>query len=1112
MTPRAEPYLFTARVADTVREADGKPVHIGGLWGAAKSMFAAEAARALGRPLVVLTSSNSEAEQTTEDLAVVLPECNTLMYPAWGVLPDDVMPPSEEVMSERMAVLEQMLFRRADESVRALVIPVRALMLEVPSPETLDQAVVHLRSGDTWDMPALVARLVELGYDRAPVVERHGELSVRGGILDVFPVSARLPYRLEFLDDSIETVRLFDPVTQRSIEPCDGCTVLPGHEREFMGKLTGSGQPTVGFWDYLPERALLVVDEPDSIAEEGYAFEQEAGECQSVCSYRTAIEGLRARTCGELAVSAVLRAGEDTRLTLRIPTRSMASWAGDTSVFWQKLAAWSSGDYSVIVVCHGTGERERVAELLAENGYPVDRPEVSRWLTLPLGAVRAGFEVAETRLALLSGCELFGRAYRRRKRVRRSLPEGTPIASFTDLEPSDYVVHIQHGIGQYQGLRRFEDKHGEFLAIQYQSGDMLYVPVTRIDTVQKYVSADGSAPALNRLGGTGWERARKKVARAVEEMTGELVELYAARMSEQGHAFEPDTPWQREFEDTFEYEETPDQRRAIEAIKRDMERLRPMDSLVCGDVGFGKTEVALRAAFKAVVDGKQVAMLVPTTVLAQQHFTTFRERVAGFPIKVGLLNRFRTPAEQRRTIEQIATGQIDIVIGTHRLLSKDIVFGDLGLLIIDEEQRFGVAQKERIKRVGRTVDVLTLTATPIPRTLQMALMGLRDMSTISTPPRDRLSIDTTVCTFSKEVIREAVARELRRNGQVYFIHNRIETIQSVADMVARLVPEARIAVGHGRLPERRLERIMVGFLDGDIDVLVSTTIVESGLDIQNVNTIIIDRADCYGLADLYQLRGRVGRYKQQAYAYLLVPGDRALSEDALNRLRILEDSTELGSGFRVAMRDLEIRGAGNLLGPQQHGQINAVGFEMYCELVEAAARELKGESREEVRLASAELDLDAFIPADYVPDITQKVMLYKRLAAARTEDAVVSLAEEIRDRFGPPPLSVADLLATMRIRILAGAIGADHVTRTDRYLIVTFPRGTYPALDVMAALSEQYGPRTEFDMGTVPQVRFHLDTCRDVADQAVSLLRVAGTAQQSPSSHRNGLWAGPCHP
>jgi len=1090
-----ERYLFTPSLDDILRDADQTAVHVGGLWGASKSLLAAEAARARGQPLVMLAPSNGEADRIAEDLALFLPAHETLMYPAWGVLPDDIMPPSEEIMSERMAFLQRLVFDSAEKRARAVVVPIRALMHQVPSADSLRRCVLHVRRGDTCDMTELVAAMIELGYERTASVERHGEISVRGGIVDVFPISASLPYRVEFLGDTIETVRIFDPATQRSVEDCDAFSVLPGHEREFMRTLIEANQQAVGLWNHLPDDALVVVDEPERVSEEGRTFENEAHNASLICSYRQAMYGLSKRARGQIHLSSVLSA-DSSGPSVRVPTRSMTSWAGDTALFWEKLADWADRDYRVVLVCHGTGERDRLTELLAENGYPCDKPDIQQWLNLPLGAVRPGFEVPETRLALLSGCELFGRAYRRRKRVRRTFPEGAPIVAFTDLEPADYVVHIDHGIGRYQGLRRFENKQGEFLAIEYEGGDMLYVPVTRIDTVQKYVGADGSVPALHRLGCSAWERTKTKVSHAVEQMTHELVELYAERISQDGHAFEEDTPWQNEFEDTFEYDETSDQRTAIERTKRDMENPRPMDRLICGDVGFGKTEVALRAAFKAVVDGKQVAMLVPTTVLAQQHFSTFRERVAGFPIRVEMLSRFRTRGQQRRIIESMATGQVDIVIGTHRLLSKDIVFKDVGLLIIDEEQRFGVAQKERLKQMRRTVDVLTLTATPIPRTLQMALMGLRDISTISTPPRDRLSIDTTVCRFSQEVIREAISRELRRGGQVYFIHNRIETIYSIAEMVARLVPEARIAVAHGQLRERELEQIMVDFLDKRTDVLVSTTIVESGLDIPNVNTIVIDRADCYGLADLYQLRGRVGRFKQQAYAYLLVPGEQTISEEALTRLRILEDCSELGSGFQIAMRDLEIRGAGNLLGSEQHGQIAAVGFEMYCELMERAARQFSGQLPTETNIAVADLDVDALIPNEYVSDTGQKVALYKRLAACRTDETVTGLADEIRDRFGPLPSTVSNLLAVMRLRILAGSIGAEHVGRAGNRLTVTFPAGHYPSLDIMKTLNREYGARAEFDMGSVPQIRVRFDNVQhdDIADHALTVLRRAAGA------------------
>jgi transcription-repair coupling factor (superfamily II helicase) len=648
-------------------------------------------------------------------------------------------------------------------------------------------------------------------------------------------------------------------------------------------------------------------------------------------------------------------------------------------------------------------------------------------VTIGVGGLRKGFVFPEAGLKVLTDHEIFGR-YRRKPRYPRFRGEG-PLESYRALSAGDFVVHVNHGIGRYGGTQRLtvEGRETECLLVNYQDGDKLYVPIDQLDLLQKYIGKDGEPPSLSKLGGAAWERIKARTKKAIREMAEELIRIYAMRKARPGHAFPPDTRWQKELEASFIYEDTPDQARATAEIKQDMESARPMDRLICGDVGYGKTEVAIRAAFKAVMDGRQVAILVPTTVLAQQHFYTFTERLAEYPLKVEMLSRFRSRSEQKKIVADLKEGKVDIVIGTHRLIQKDVEFKDLGLIIIDEEQRFGVAHKETFKKMRATLDVLTLTATPIPRTLHMALLGVRDMSIIDTPPKHRLPVDTEVVQFDEDVIVSAVLRELDRGGQVFFVHNRVETIATVAAHVSQLLPEARIAIAHGQMKERELERVMLDFVNRESDILVSTMIVESGLDIPNVNTIIVNRADTLGLAQLYQLRGRVGRSRHRAYAYLLVPRRMRLTDDQRKRLKTLTEFTDLGSGFKIAMRDLEIRGAGNILGPQQSGFIAEVGFDLYCKLLEEAAREIKGEPVVPRLKAKVETDLAAYIPETYVSDEKQRVLFYKRLVELQAIEAVDSLKQELEDRFGRYPREVGNLLEFQKIRILAARTGIERI-------------------------------------------------------------------------------------
>jgi len=767
--------------------------------------------------------------------------------------------------------------------------------------------------------------------------------------------------------------------------------------------------------------------------------------------------------------------------------RSMSHWEPPAEDFWGQLERWDLAGYSVTLLCNNPGERRRMVELLEERGYRLDGGSFA--LRVELGRIRAGFAAQADQFALVSEREVFGRHYVRR--TRRRFEAGAAITAFSDLKVGDYVVHAHHGIGRYLGLRRFEGKAGDFLAIQYAKGDKLYLPVTAIDMLQRFSGGDGALPKVDRIGGATWAKTKARVKKAVRDMSDELVKLYAAREHRQGHAFNADTPWQTEFEDAFEYEETPDQARAIVEVKRDMESDKPMDRLLCGDVGYGKTEVALRAAFKAVQDGKQAALLVPTTVLAEQHYLTFTERLADYPITVELLCRFRGPKEQKLTLERLKNGEADIVVGTHRLVSKDIAFKDLGILIIDEEHRFGVAQKERLKQLRTSVDVLTMTATPIPRTLNLSLMGVRDMSIINTAPNDRLPVHTCIEAFDERLIQEAVERELARDGQVFFVHNRVQNITVFAELVQRLAPRARIGIGHGQMNEGELEQVMTRFIRHELDVLVCTTIIGSGIDIPNANTIIINNADHFGLSELYQLRGRVGRYKHRAFAYLLVPGDRALTEDAQKRLKALEDFSTLGAGFRIAMRDMEIRGCGNILGGEQHGHIASVGLDTYAELLREAIAELKGETVIRRELPQFEIAIDAYIPEEYVPSETQKLALYKRIGGARTTEEVEEIAAEVADRFGPAPQPVRRLLDLMRVRTRAAELDIRRITAAGAAVCLEFGSARILSRGPRTTLTQHFGNRITFANNPAPSITYVIPNgaADDIIRAAANLLQ-----------------------
>ena len=949
---------------------------------------------------------------------------------------------------------------------RVVVASAAALLTKVPEPAALLLSSCEIKPGVDLDPLELANTLVLGGYVAADPVDAHGEFGRRGGIFDVFPAGEELPIRIEFIGDSVESVRRFDPGTQRSVETLDRFGIVP--VREALPSAGGRGDEPLGssIFKFLRARdAQIWVSEPTDVDHHvKTAWEQ------ITTSHSDAVERHRGGPEPPLPADLILTEAEfESELASAVVVEELAiedSGASGglelstqpTGVFHGRIPDWigdvksaqESGDL-VVFVAGSHGRAERTVELLKD--YDIRAIMASDAGEVVAGAVMVaegwlskGFRLRSSATAeaivlrTYAETDVFDEERRKTGTGKKRSVSAAFLSDLRDLKVGDLIVHVDHGIGQFVGLKQISVAGGdvvqEFLELRYFGDAKLFVPVERLDLIQKYTG--GTKPPLDRLGGTSWERAKTKVKKAMRDMAEELLKLYAARKAVPGHAFGPDTHWQEEFEDAFEFTLTPDQSTAIADIKRDMESSTPMDRLLCGDVGYGKTEVAMRAAFKAVMEGKQVAFLAPTTVLAAQHLKTLGERFAAFPARVEMVSRFRTRLEIKETLDALSSGRLDVIVGTHRLLSKDVNFKDLGLLVVDEEQRFGVAHKERIKQMRKKVDVLTMTATPIPRTLNMSLVGIRDMSVIETPPKDRLAIQTNVVKFDSAVLVRAIRTEIARGGQIFFVHNRVESIFSMGNLLQRLVPEARIVVGHGQMAEDALERAMLDFMSHKADVLLATTIVENGLDIPNANTIIINRADRYGLAQLYQLRGRVGRSDRAAYAYLLIPPEEALSPVARKRLVAIKEFSELGSGFRVAALDLEIRGAGNLLGGEQSGTIEAVGFEMYMKLLEETIRELKGEDLEDDVRATVNLKVDFRLEESYVPDMNQRLMIYRRIAGARSEDEIGRIVDEIRDRYGPPPTAVLNLADFGRIRVLADSLGVETIDREGSTVAIKF--------------------------------------------------------------------------
>lgn len=977
---------------------------------------------------VIACSSESKAKQVYEEYRFLDP--NTHLYPAKDLLFYQADLRSKELVSQRMEVIQAV----AAGEKATVITSFDAFMDSLLPKDEIVEKTVRIANDSTVHLEEMQSRLVALGYDREVQIEAPGQFAVRGGILDVYPLTEELPIRIELWGDEVDSIRTFDVETQRSIENLEEVSICPAVE------FPQEGEEGVSFLDYFPmEETILFLDEPVRLIEKGQGVEEEFLEAQKkrvesgyevtdaeVQLYQTEeiLKKINAySSVGFFALDMKCR-GLETKASFSLQTKSVNPYNSSFDMLTQDLKRLKRNGYRVVLLSGSRTRAKRLAEDLRDYNLSsyysdeLDREVAPGEIMTAYGHVAYGYEYPMLKFTVISETDIFGKT---KKKKKRKTYEGRKIQSFAELKVGDYVVHENHGLGIYQGIEKIEvDKISkDYMKISYAQGGNLYIPATQLDLIQKYASADAKKPKLNRLGTQEWTKTKTRVRGAVREIAKDLVRLYAARQEQEGYVYGEDTVWQREFEEMFPFEETEDQLLAIEAVKQDMMSHKIMDRLICGDVGYGKTEIAIRAAFKAVQEDKQVVYLVPTTILAQQHYNTFAQRMKDFPVRVDLMCRFRTPAQQKKTIEDTKKGLVDIVIGTHRVLSDDLKFKDLGLLIIDEEQRFGVQHKEKIKKLKENVDVLTLTATPIPRTLHMSLIGIRDMSVLEEAPNDRMPIQTYVMEYNDEMVREAIEREFARQGQVYYVYNRVEDIAEITGHIQKLVPDVTVEYAHGQMKEHQLERIMYDFINGEIDVLVSTTIIETGLDISNVNTMIIHDADHLGLSQLYQLRGRVGRSNRMAYAFLLYRRDKLLREVAEKRLAAIREFTDLGSGFKIAMRDLEIRGAGNLLGAEQHGHMEAVGYDLYCKMLNEAVKHLKGEMEEETFNTTMDLNVDAYIPDSYIPNEYQKLDIYKRVAAIENEEEMEDMLEELIDRFGDIPKKVETLLAVASLKAIA---------------------------------------------------------------------------------------------
>lgn len=977
------------------------------------------------------------------------------------------------LICQRMKVIKALL----EEKELTVVTSIDGCMDFLESLGKIKEQLIHYESDSTVDIEQLKNQLVALGYERVGQVEMPGQFSVRGGIVDIYCLTEENPWRIELWGDEIDSIRSFDPESQRSLENLEELTIYPAVEH--IGD-----KDMVSFLDYFPEeRTIIFLDEPNRLTEKGGAVEEEYRQSRMhreekgsrnlpenwLCSFEQLQKELNKRNCISVCALEPKQAGWKVREKFYLEVKSISAYNNSFELLVKDLHQYKKQGYRIALLSGSRTRAERLAKDLQEEGLAAfygqdyDREICPGEIMVVYGHAKKGFEYPLIKFAVMTESDIFGQEQKKKKKKKNY--SGSRIQDFAELSIGDFVVHEKHGLGIYRGIEKVEVDRivKDYIKIEYRGGSNLYIPATQLDCLQKYSGADASkAPKLNKLGTQEWNKTKSKVRGAVKNIAKELVELYAVRQEKEGYVCGPDTVWQREFEEMFPYEETEDQLSAIEDAKRDMESTRIMDRLICGDVGYGKTEVALRAAFKEVQESRQVAYLAPTTILAQQIYNTFVQRMKEFPVRVELLCRFRTPAQQKKAIEDLKKGQVDVIIGTHRILSKDVQFKNLGLLIVDEEQRFGVTHKEKIKQLKKDVDVLTLTATPIPRTLHMSLIGIRDMSVLEEPPMDRMPIQTYVMEYDEETVREAINRELRRGGQVYYVYNRVTDIADVALRIAKLVPDARVDFAHGQMSERELENVMYSFVNGDIDVLVSTTIIETGLDISNVNTMIIHDSDRYGLSQLYQLRGRIGRSNRTAYAFLMYRKNVMLKETAEKRLAAIREYTDLGSGFKIAMRDLELRGAGNLLGAQQHGHMNAVGYDLYCKMLNEAVKEAKGIHTMEDFETSVDLNVDAYIPDSYISNEFQKLDIYKRIAGIETQQDYDDMLEELLDRFGEPGKAVLNLLAIAKLKAIAHQGYVTEIKQTGKTVQFTLYEKARLNTEGFPALMQKYRRGLQF--------------------------------------------------
>ncbi|MCL2575843.1 MAG: transcription-repair coupling factor [Defluviitaleaceae bacterium] len=1061
-----------------------------------KSHLAWAFAQAAGsRPYIMLTHSEIRAKEIARDLAFF--EGEAAYFPALDFMAKYVDVASKDVICERLAVLSQLSF--------PLVATMEALLSPLSLPDDFVAAVITLAEGDEVGLTQLAEKLVHIGYERAEQVEGHGQFAIRGGILDIFVPTAPNPFRVEFWGDEVDSIRIIDPLTQRSLdaEKLRKIEILPMKEHLGCDKIAT-------LFDYLPSDAIIFIDEVnrsavrlDEIKAEHTLFLQDllekkriaADECKIDVDYATIVKAAEGFDVVLMNLMAHNVRDFKPKAIAHFEGKTATSFAGRFDLLCEDLSYLSTQNYQIFVLAGNDTKVLRLRNDLAEEGIPLAN------INIITGEISDGFEYPQIRLALMNFADSVEGGTKKRKTRRPQRKKGQTIDHFTDLNVGDYVVHDAQGIGIYRGLERIQIDgfFRDYLKISYRGEANLYVATNQMDVLQKYIGGENAKPQLSKLGGDAWAKTKARVRGEVEEVARELVELYAKREATRGHIFEQDTVWQTEFEDAFIYDETDDQLTAVEDVKRDMEHWRVMDRLVCGDVGYGKTEVAIRAAFKAVNDQKQVAFLCPTTILAQQHYNTFVQRMKDYPVNIQVVSRFRSAKETKQILDDVALGKVDILIGTHRLLSKDVNFKDLGLIVIDEEQRFGVMHKEKLKQNWANVDVLTLTATPIPRTLHMSLAGIRDMSILNEPPQQRQPIQTYVLEYSPEMVRNAIMREMGRGGQVYYLHNRVQNIADTANKVQKLVPDAVVAYAHGRMNETELENVMMDFIDGEIDVLVCTTIVESGLDIPNVNTIIIQDSDRLGLAQLYQLRGRVGRAGRSSFAYLMYQKDKILTEVAEKRLQTIREFTEFGAGFKIAMRDLEIRGAGNMLGTSQHGHMDAVGYEMYCKLLDLAVRELRGMEAPNDFETTIDLQIDAFIPPQYIPHENTRLEIYKKISHTQNLADYYDIQEEMEDRFGTLPPSAQNLLDIALLKARANAIDITAVKQNQYSVTLAFKVDAKADPVHIAQVVQKSKGRLKFTLSSAPFLTLKIYENDDVIGMVSDVLLQLSEGYCSPN-------------